>query len=607
MAFATVAASGSGQEATLTTNHSVAIPATPAVGNVLLVIIHTTGSSITVTPPDGFVSVGSPNFVTRISGQWQTTSGPWVFAKRSNGTESTPAVFTTPSTQRSTHVWMELSNVAEDALFDGIRITSATATNANPNPPVNALPTAYDWNDSDVLYLAVTTWTTAATTFTSHPSTYTGIASEKVTSQPTGIAVARKDVAALSEDPGTFTLSASGTWVALTIAIRNADNPSYPTDITQFLSEVGYSGEGGTSVTQLLSEVGYSADTKNVDITQWLSEVGYSADDKTVDVTQFLVEVAYVPGPPGNSDYYFRILRRDDDMTLVLKQSTASQTIVIGPFIDDTDFKTPETALTIANTDIKLSKNGATAVDKNSGGATHLINGEYAITLDATDTSAVGELRISVVVAGALPVIRTFQVVEEVVFDALYAVDAPGFLGAAYGDTIDNIDTNVTTIDGNVDTVITMLGDIQGATFDTATHSLVAIYNVLTDETEDAPSITNIYNELTTIENILNEITGDTFNTEVHNLEQIYNIVNDSSTNITQIMGDTFNIDTDSLENIYDTLVLIAGSTFDTSTDSLENIYNTVAEIPKSGDERTISRAGREDVTYTETIVPPAP
>src|SRR3990172_2470305 len=45
-------------------------------------------------------------------------------------------------------------------------------------------------------------------------------------------------------------------------------------------------------------------------------------------------------------------------MSGFLKQSTASQSRAIGPFLDDTDFKTAETALTIANTDIKLIVNG---------------------------------------------------------------------------------------------------------------------------------------------------------------------------------------------------------------------------------------------------------
>jgi len=110
----------------------------------------------------------------------------------------------------------------------------------------------------------------------------------------------------------------------------------------------------------------------------------------------------------------------------ILRQSTASQDVIIGAFIDDTDFKTPETGLSIANTDIKLMKDGAASVNKNSGGATHRVNGEYSITLNATDTSVVGELRVSIVVTGALPVWKTFQVVEESVYDLIYASGASG-------------------------------------------------------------------------------------------------------------------------------------------------------------------------------------
>src|SRR5262245_33703225 len=109
---------------------------------------------------------------------------------------------------------------------------------------------------------------------------------------------------------------------------------------------------------------------------------------------------------------------------MFLRQSTASQSRIVGPFIDDTDGKTPETALTIANTDIKLMKNGAANVNKNSGGGTHRVNGEYSVTFDATDTDTVGELRVSVVVSGALPVFTTFMVVEEAIYDFLYASGA---------------------------------------------------------------------------------------------------------------------------------------------------------------------------------------
>lgn len=110
-----------------------------------------------------------------------------------------------------------------------------------------------------------------------------------------------------------------------------------------------------------------------------------------------------------------------------LKQSTASQTRLIGPFIDDTDFKTPETGLTIANTDIKLSANGGTVANKNSGGATHITTGMWAVTFDATDTATVGELGVAVNVAGALPVYAKFVVLEEAIYDALFAASATGF------------------------------------------------------------------------------------------------------------------------------------------------------------------------------------
>jgi hypothetical protein len=118
-------------------------------------------------------------------------------------------------------------------------------------------------------------------------------------------------------------------------------------------------------------------------------------------------------------------------MSNFLRQSTASQARTIGPFLDDTDFKTAETALTIANTDIKLLVNGGASANKNSGGGTHRVNGMYGVTFDATDTATVGELEVSVVVAGALPVFKTFYVLEEAVFDALFAAAAPGYVANA--------------------------------------------------------------------------------------------------------------------------------------------------------------------------------
>jgi hypothetical protein len=108
----------------------------------------------------------------------------------------------------------------------------------------------------------------------------------------------------------------------------------------------------------------------------------------------------------------------------ILRQSTASQEILLGPFLDDTDGKTAETALTIANTDIRVWKHGATTeASKNSGGATHIAGGRYYAVLDATDTDTVGNLEVNVHVAGALPVRRSFVVLPANVFDAMTGAD----------------------------------------------------------------------------------------------------------------------------------------------------------------------------------------
>jgi len=114
-----------------------------------------------------------------------------------------------------------------------------------------------------------------------------------------------------------------------------------------------------------------------------------------------------------------------------LKQSTASQAVVIGPFVDDGDGVTPMTALTIDAADIRISKNGANIVGKNSGGGTHDEIGYYTITLDATDTNTVGRLQIMVNKSGALPVYHEFEVLEEAVYDMLYGASALGYIANA--------------------------------------------------------------------------------------------------------------------------------------------------------------------------------
>lgn len=118
---------------------------------------------------------------------------------------------------------------------------------------------------------------------------------------------------------------------------------------------------------------------------------------------------------------------------IYLRGNTASQEVPLGPFLDSTDGNTQETALTIANTDIKIWKTGATTLaNKNSGGATHISNGIYYAVLDATDTNTYGSLKIFVHVSGALACVLECIVLPEPIYDS-FVPSASGAILPIFG------------------------------------------------------------------------------------------------------------------------------------------------------------------------------
>lgn len=156
---------------------------------------------------------------------------------------------------------------------------------------------------------------------------------------------------------------------------------------------------------------------------------------------------------------------------LFLRQATTSQEILLGPFLDSTDGNTAETGLTIANTDIKLWKEGGTTEsNKNSGGATHIANGRYYAVLDNTDTATAGKLEVNVHVAGALAVRREYMVLPANVYDSLvYATDfldvsavqlAGQTITAAAGVTFPSSVASPTNITGGTITTTTNLTNL---------------------------------------------------------------------------------------------------------------------------------------------------
>jgi hypothetical protein len=103
-----------------------------------------------------------------------------------------------------------------------------------------------------------------------------------------------------------------------------------------------------------------------------------------------------------------------------LKQSTAT-TLLVGPFLDETDGKTAETALTLSQADFLLWKEGGTTLaQKNeSTSATHRNIGYYTCPINTTDTNTLGVLSVCVHESGALPVRQDYLVVPANVYDSV--------------------------------------------------------------------------------------------------------------------------------------------------------------------------------------------
>jgi hypothetical protein len=209
----------------------------------------------------------------------------------------------------------------------------------------------------------------------------------------------------------------------------------------------------------------------------------------------------------------------------------------MGPFLDETDGKTAETGLTISQADVRLSKGGGNFAQKNeSTSASHDEIGYYIVLLDATDTATVGELLVAVHESGALPVFKTFQVVEEAIYDAIYGgsadlitkVDAiDTVVDAILVDTATTIPATIATIDTVVDAILVDTGTTLDGKIDTIDGIVDAI---LVDTGTTIPAT------IATVDTVVDAILVDTGTTLPATLDTIDNFLD---TEIAAILADT--------------------------------------------------------------------
>jgi hypothetical protein len=194
-----------------------------------------------------------------------------------------------------------------------------------------------------------------------------------------------------------------------------------------------------------------------------------------------LFEVPAAAATSSVPQAYF-LLNQDSPM-LFLRQSTASQEIYLGPFLHATTLATYTGAITAAN--IKLWVEGATSeAAKNSGDATLVTAGRYYAVLDATDTATVGKLEVHVAITDYLPVRREYMVLEEAVYDALFASSAAGYQVPIWAAANSTVNLSATTIKTATD-VETDTADIQSKIGTPAGVSIAADIAAIEAQTDD--------------------------------------------------------------------------------------------------------------------------
>lgn len=194
-----------------TTSHNVDMPATVTAGD-LLVCLFTNDGSATVTPPSGWFA---PANSTASSAAGRGT----VLLKLADGTEDGTTVdFVTSASEQAA------AQVYRITAWDGdprsaVRVSNASSSGASPTTPSLTAP----WGSEDTLWISYLA-ASDADSVTTAPTNYTNI---QLTNQGGGtasgsVASARRELATATEDPGTFTASASITYWGFTIGVRPA-------------------------------------------------------------------------------------------------------------------------------------------------------------------------------------------------------------------------------------------------------------------------------------------------------------------------------------------------------------------------------------------------
>ncbi|HXE75321.1 MAG TPA: hypothetical protein VNN18_06780 [Candidatus Xenobia bacterium] len=201
-----MAATNGGNSGANVTNHTFNLP-TGIASDDLLIIIASFDAVPTVTWPSGWTQL----IHTATTNNFATFD---VYYRIADGTEGSTITVTTSTSEGSAHTSYRITG------YQGTpEVCTVVVANTNVPNPCSLSPS---WGADDTLWLAVMGYN-GNHSISAFPTNYSNTISNRwASSNGTGVGSGERQLNAASEDPGTFTISASNDTAASTLAVRGA-------------------------------------------------------------------------------------------------------------------------------------------------------------------------------------------------------------------------------------------------------------------------------------------------------------------------------------------------------------------------------------------------